>query len=255
MNTARSSSFALGRELAALAAGLALLAVCVVLRSRVAASPLPWLQDVFFGAAYLAVGWNVLAAAFRGVVHGRFFDENFLMTVATGGAFAIGQPTEAVGVMLFFKAGEIMQGLAVARSRRSIRSVLQLRPDTARTISEGKFREVPPEEVAAGAEILVRPGERVPLDGIVTSGSGFVDTSALTGEPVPRRVRPGQEMLAGFISIDGSIQVRVTRPRASPARRRSRGSWKRRPTRNRALPVSSRASPGSTRHWSSRRPP
>ena len=113
------SSFVLRRESMALAAGLVLLAVGVVFRGPIAQSRLPWLLHVVFGAAYLAVGWNVLASAFRGVVHGKFFDENFLMTVATGGAFAIGQPTEAVGVMLFFKVGEIMQGLSVARSRRS----------------------------------------------------------------------------------------------------------------------------------------
>ena len=211
MKTAVNSSFALRREAAAFAAGLALLAVGMAFQSQIAESPLPWLRSVVFGAAYLAVGWNVLAAAFRGVVHGRVFDENFLMTVATCGAFAIGQPAEAVGVMLFFKIGEIMQGLTVARSRRSIRALLELRPDTARIRRDGKLREVRPEEVAIGAEILVRPGERVPLDGIVLNGSGFVDTSALTGEPVPRRVRPGQEVLAGFISTDGSIEIRVSR--------------------------------------------
>ena len=203
--------FALRREIAALAAGLCLLAAGVLLRGRGAAATAPWLEHVVFGAAYLAVGWNVLAAAFRGVVHGRIFDENFLMTVATGGAFAIGLPTEAVGVMLFFKVGEIMQGLSVARSRRSIRSLLDLRPDVARTMKDGMPKEVTPEEVRVGEEILVRPGERVPLDGTVLTGSGFVDTSALTGEPVPRRVRPGQEVLAGFISTDGSIGIRVTR--------------------------------------------
>jgi Cd2+/Zn2+-exporting ATPase len=166
---------------------------------------------VLFSGAYLAVGWNVLAAAFRGIVSGRVFDENFLMTVATGGAFALGLPTEAVGVMLFYKAGEIMQGLSVARSKRSIRALLDLRPDMARVVEGGEERTVPPAAVAIGAEILVRPGERVPLDGIVLAGAGFVDTSALTGEPVPRRVHPGQEMLAGSISTDGSIRIRVTR--------------------------------------------
>jgi Cd2+/Zn2+-exporting ATPase len=211
MKKAGSSAFALRREAAALAAGLFLLAAGVLFQARISKSPLPWLRDVLFGAAYLAVGWNVLATAFRGVVHGRFFDENFLMTVATGGAFAIGQPTEAVGVMLFFKVGEIMQGLSVARSRRSISALLALRPDTARMVENGESREVRPEFVPIGAEILVRPGERVPLDGTVLSGGGFVDTSSLTGEPVPRRVHPGQEVLAGFISTDGSIRVRVTR--------------------------------------------
>jgi Zn2+/Cd2+-exporting ATPase len=212
MKAAPHPSFALSRESAALAAGLALLAAGVVFRGRIEHSAVPWLQYVTFGAAYVAVGWNVVAAAFRGVVNGRFFDENFLMTVATGGAFAIGLPTEAVGVMLFYKVGEIMQGLSVARSRRSIRALLDLRPDTARVRRDGLLTDVHPEEVAVGDEILVRPGERVPLDGTVLGGSGFVDTSTLTGEPVPRRVRAGQEMLAGFISTDGSIEIRVTRP-------------------------------------------
>ena len=212
MSAGQRPSFILSRESAALAAGLVLLAAGVVFRNRIEHSAVPWLRYVIFGAAYLAVGWNVVAAAFHGVVHGRFFDENFLMTVATGGAFAIGQPTEAVGVMLFYKVGEIMQGLSVARSRRSIRALLDLRPDTARVRRGGLLTDVLPEQVAVGDEILVRPGERVPLDGTVLRGSGFVDTSALTGEPVPRRVRPGQEMLAGCISTDGSIEIRVTRP-------------------------------------------
>jgi Cd2+/Zn2+-exporting ATPase len=211
MKAAPQPDFALRREIAALAAGLCLLAVGIFLRRGRAAAIVPWVDDAVFGAAYLAVGWNVLAGAFRGVVHGRVFDENFLMTVATGGAFAIGQPTEAVGVMLFFKVGEIMQGLSVARSRRSIRSLLDLRPGVARLKKDGKLIEMRPEQVRIGEEILVRPGERVPLDGAVLTGSGFVDTSALTGEPVPRRVRPGQEVLAGFISTDGSIEIRVTR--------------------------------------------
>ena len=212
MKTPAPPTFALHRESTALGAGFFLLLIGIVFRGRIAQSPLPWLQSVIFGAAYLAVGWNVLAAAFRGVVHGRFFDENFLMTVATGGAFAIGQPTEAVGVMLFFKVGEIMQGLSVARSRRSIRALLDLRPDVARVRTEGRLDEVRPEDVPVGAQILVRPGERVPLDGTVLSGGGFVDTSALTGESVPRRVLAGQEMLAGFISTDGPIEIRVSRP-------------------------------------------
>ncbi len=203
--------FALRREIAALAAGLFLLAAGVLLNGRRMPAVPAWVSIAVFGAAYLAVGWNVLAAAFRGVVRGRVFDENFLMTIATGGAFAIGLPTEAVGVMLFFKVGEIMQGLSVSRSRRSIRSLLELRPGIARTRKDGLLREVRPEEVQVGEEILVRPGERVPLDGTILTGSGFMDTSALTGEPVPRRVRPGREVLAGFISTDGSIGIRVTR--------------------------------------------
>ena len=185
-------SFAPRREIAALAIGLVLLGTAIAFRGRIEGSAAPWLLPVAFGAAYLAAGWNVLAAAFRGIVHGRFFDENFLMTVATGGAFAIGLPTEAVGVMLFFKVGEIMQGLSVARSRRSIRALLDLRPETARVRRDGVLADVLSEGVAVGDEIVVRPGERVPLDGTVLSGTGFVDTSALTGEPVPGGSVPGR---------------------------------------------------------------
>ena len=201
-----------GREVALLAAGLLLLAAAVVLRKTGAVPTAPWLQYVFFGAAYVTVGWNVVAAAFRGIVRGRMFAESFLMTVATGGAFAIDQPTEAVAVMLFYKVGEIMQGLSVTRSKRSIKALLDLRPDMARVRRGDALREVRPETVEVGAEILVRPGERVPLDGTVTGGSGFVDTSALTGEPVPRRVVVGGEVLAGSISTDGAIEMRVSRP-------------------------------------------
>jgi Zn2+/Cd2+-exporting ATPase len=153
----------------------------------------------------------VLAGALRGIVRGRVFDENFLMTIATLGAFAIHQLSEAVAVMVFFKVGEILQDLSVERSRRSISALRALRPDMARVRRNGSLVEMKPEEVAIGEEILVRPGERVPLDGTAISGGGFVDTSALTGEPVPRRVASGGELLAGFISTDGTIEMRVTR--------------------------------------------
>jgi Cd2+/Zn2+-exporting ATPase len=204
--------FALWKETALLAGGIVLLAAAIVVRKAGIAPASPLLPYVFFGAAYAAVGWNVVASAFRGVVRGRLFAESFLMTVATGGAFAINQPTEAVAVMLFYKVGEIMQGLSVSRSKRSIRALLELRPDMARVRKDGSLQEVRPEEVEVGSEILVRPGERVPLDGVALSGSGFVDTSALTGEPVPKRVRVGQEVQAGCISRDGTIEMRVTRP-------------------------------------------
>jgi Cd2+/Zn2+-exporting ATPase len=203
--------FSLRDELVVLGAGVALLVIGIVFGGRLHSSAWPWLEYGIFGAAYLLAGWNVLAAAARGVFRGRVFDENFLMTVATGGAFAIRLPSEAVAVMVFFKVGEILEGLSVARSRRSIRKLLDLRPDSARVRRNGELVEIPPENVAVDAEIVVRPGERVPLDGLVISGKGFVDTSALTGEPVPRRVNPGQEVLAGFISMDGLIEMRVTR--------------------------------------------
>jgi Cd2+/Zn2+-exporting ATPase len=205
------SRFNLRGQLVVLGAGIALLIFGIAAGGRIHASAWPWLEYMVFGAAYLLAGWNVLAAAARGIFRGRVFDENFLMTVATGGAFAIRLPSEAVAVMIFFKVGEILEHLSVDRSRRSIRKLLDLRPDSARVRRNGELVEIRPEEVAIDAEIIVRPGERVPLDGRVISGSGFVDTSALTGEPVPRRVEPGQEVLAGFICMDGLIEMQVTR--------------------------------------------
>ena len=203
--------FALRRELSVLGGGAVLLVLGIALKGRIQGSPRPWRVYVIFGAAYLLSGSRVLTAAARDIFRGRLFDENFLMTIATLGAFAINQLSEAVAVMLFWKTEEILQELSVQRSRRSINSLLDLRPDMARRRGSGGLMEVRPEDVAVGAEIQVRAGERVPLDGTVISGSGFVDSSALTGESVPRRVTPGAEMLAGFISLDGSIEIRVTR--------------------------------------------
>ncbi len=199
-------------QLTLLAGSGALLAAAWSLQSMLAAAGIGWLSYMIYGAAYLLAGGKVLTSALRGIFKGRVFDESFLMTVATGGAFAIGRLTEAVAVMLFFMTGEILQGLSVRRSRASIHRLLDLRPDTARVRIDGELREVPTEEVAVGTTHFVRPGERFPLDGTVTAGTGFVDTSALTGEPVPRRVSPGGDVLAGFINTDGSLEVRASRP-------------------------------------------
>jgi Zn2+/Cd2+-exporting ATPase len=194
-----------------LAGGSALLVAGVLLQGRILTSAWPWADFVIFGAAYLLVGWNVLAGALRSMVRGHVFDENFLMTIATLGAFAIHQLWEAVAVMVFYKVGEILEDLSVDRSRRSISKLLELRPDMARVRRDGVLVEVKPEEVAVGEEVAVRPGERIPLDGVVLAGSGFVDTSALTGESARRRAEPGKEVLAGFISTDGSLSVRATK--------------------------------------------
>lgn len=199
------------RELAFLAAGTALLAVGAAMEGRLHQAALGWIEYGIFGAAYLIVGWNVLVSAFRSIVKGKVFNEHLLMTIATGGAFAIHALSEAVAVMVFYKAGEILQDVSVDRSRRSIRNLLRLRPDMARVRRDGEWVERKPEQVAVGEEVNVRPGERIPLDGLVVSGTGFVDTSALTGETVPRRVEPGREALAGTISADGSLTIRVTR--------------------------------------------
>ncbi len=168
-------------------------------------------EILVLGGAYLLAGWNVLLAAARGVFRGSVFDENFLMTVATLGAFAIHEYPEAVGVMLFFKVGEYFQGLSVSRSRRSIQSLLELQTDIAHLSVDGELQDVPPSEVGVGAHIVVRPGERVPLDGEVVSGESRVDTSALTGEPVPRMARPGDEIFAGLINKTETLTVRVTK--------------------------------------------
>ncbi len=198
-------------QLFVLAASGTLLAAAWFFSARLGTAGVGWVAFLLYGSAYLLAGANVLVAAARGIGKGHLFDENLLMTIATAGAFAIGQLPEAVAVMLFFKTGEILQGMAVRRSRTSIRALLDLRPDTARVRVDGGIRDMRPVDVAVGATILVRPGERLPLDGTVSEGAGFVDTSALTGEPVPRRVGPGQEVLAGYFSTDGNLEIRVTR--------------------------------------------
>jgi len=161
--------------------------------------------------AYLLCGWGVLTTAGRNVLRGRWFDENFLMTIATLGAIAIQELPEAVGVMLFYQVGELVQGLAVGRSRRSIQSLLAVRPDTANLQVGDAIQTVAPETVRVDDVILIRPGEKVPLDGEVLSGISRVDTSALTGESVPRSVVVGEPVLAGMVNQSGALTVRVTR--------------------------------------------
>jgi Zn2+/Cd2+-exporting ATPase len=163
-------------------------------------------------AAYVLAGFNVYRGAFRTVRQGGFFDENVLMVIATVGAIAIGAVSEAVAVMIFFKTGELLQNLAVARSRRSIRSLLASRPDRATLQTPAGLRAVKPEQVQVGETILVRPGEKVPLDGEVISGETRLDTSALTGEPAPARAGAGDAVMAGMINLSASLVVRVTRP-------------------------------------------
>ncbi len=179
-----------------------------------------WLHDtpfhigeyLVFVTAYLIAGWNVILMAGRNIIKGRVFSEHFLMTVATLGAFAIDQMPEAVAVMLFYIVGELFQDIAVNRSRRSIRSLLEIKPDYANLKSNGETRKVSPEDVQVGDIIVVKAGEKIPLDGVVTVGSSFVDTSALTGESVPRNVEVNDKVLAGMINQSGLITVKVNRP-------------------------------------------
>ena len=167
---------------------------------------------LLFVPAYLVSGGDVVWKALRGIARGQLFDENFLMTVATVGAFFVGEYTEAVAVMLFFQVGELFQNIAVSRSRRSIAELMDIRPDSANLRRDGELVEVSPDEVQVGDLIVVKAGERIPLDGIVESGSSMADTSALTGESVPRSLTPGDEALSGCVNLSGLLEIRVTKP-------------------------------------------
>ncbi len=174
-----------------------------------------WLVEyAIYLSAYMLVGYEVLYMAMRNIARGELFDENFLMSLATIGAIAIDQMPEAVGVMLFYTVGEYIQDLAVNRSRHSIQALMNIRPDYANLIDQLDVLKVEPEDVQVGQLILVRPGERVPLDGEVLKGSSFVDTSALTGESVPRNIGVGDTILSGMVNSSGVLTVRVSRPYA-----------------------------------------
>ena len=163
-------------------------------------------------APYLVAGWDVLWKAIRNIAHGQVFDENFLMALATVGALILGEYSEAVGVMVFYQVGELFQGYAVGKSRRSIAQLMDIRPDSARVEREGELTVVEPDEVAVGEIIEVRPGEKIPLDGVVLEGSSALDTAALTGESVPRDAKVGDEVLSGCVSLTGVLRLRVTKP-------------------------------------------
>ena len=162
---------------------------------------------------YLIIGWDVLYKALRNIKNGQVFDENFLMAIATVGAFATAEYAEAVFVMLFYQTGELFQDYAVGKSRASIAALMDIRPDTANLEGEdGSTAAVAPEDVPVGAVVVVKPGERVPLDGVVLSGSSALDTAALTGESVPRDVGPGDAVISGCVNQSGVLRVKVTRP-------------------------------------------
>lgn len=168
-------------------------------------------EFIMFLAAYLAAGSSVLLKAGKNILNGQVFDENFLMCIATIGAFAVGQYAEGVEVMVFFLVGELFESYAVEKSRKSISSLMDIRPDSANVIRDGKTVEVSPEEVNIGETIVVSPGERIPLDGVVIKGKSTADTSALTGESVPRELYVGSEALSGCINLNGVIEINVTK--------------------------------------------
>ncbi len=171
-----------------------------------------WLRFAAYMLPYLIVGHDILRKALKGVKNRQPFDENFLMAVATVGAILLGEYVEGVAVMLFYQIGELFQSYAVGKSRRSISALMDIRPDYANLENEnGEPETVDPDEVQIGSVILVRPGEKIPLDGVILSGSGAIDTSALTGESVPRKAKAGDEVLSGCISLSGVLRIRTTR--------------------------------------------
>lgn len=171
-----------------------------------------WIRLCLFLIPYLLIGWDVLFHALRNIAHGQVFDENFLMALATIGAFFLGEYPEGVAVMIFSQVGELFEEIAVNRSRNSIRALLNIRPETATVKRNGERLQVSPEEVEVGETIVVAPGERIPLDGTVLSGESLADTSALTGESVPRMLSPGDTALSGCINQTAVIEIAVTKP-------------------------------------------
>ena len=170
-----------------------------------------WINNGIYILSYLIVGIEIVKKAIRNILRGKVFDENFLMTIATLGAFAIGEFPEAVAVMLFYQVGELFQSYAVNKSRKSIASLMDIRPDYANLIKDGETEKVSPDEVKIGDIILVKPGEKVPLDGTVIEGDSMLDTSALTGESVPRKATVGDEVLSGCINQSGILKIQVTK--------------------------------------------
>lgn len=173
--------------------------------------PYAWISLVLCLIPYLIVGHDVILKAVRNIRNGQIFDENFLMMIATFGAFVVSEYIEAVAVMLFYQVGELFQSYAVGKSRQSIADLMDICPEYANIEVDGQIEEVDPDDVEIGSVILVKPGEKVPLDGIVIEGESFVDTSALTGESVPRKVYVNEEIISGCINGNGTLRVRVTK--------------------------------------------
>ena len=168
-----------------------------------------WINRVIYLISYIIVGFEILKKAVRNIKRGKVFDENFLMSVATIGAFAIQEFPEAVAVMLFYQIGELFQDYAVDKSRKSISDLMDLRPDYANVLRNGKEEKIDPDDVKIDEIIIVKPGEKVPLDGVVLEGNSFIDSKALTGEPKPRRVAESDEILSGCINLEGILKIRV----------------------------------------------
>ena len=170
-----------------------------------------WIQAVLYLVPYAVIGYDILKKAVKGIFKGQVFDENFLMAVATVGAIGLGDFREGVAVMLFYQIGELFQSVAVGKSRKNITELMDIRPDYANVEVDGKLTKVDPEDVEAGTEIIVKPGEKVPIDGVIVSGNTTLDTSALTGESVPRSAKQGDDVISGCINLSGVIRVKTSK--------------------------------------------
>ena len=191
--------------------GILLLIAGMVFEKEIHDTPFHIGEYLVFGTGYLIVGWKVISSAVKNIIRGQFFDEQFLMTIATLGAFAIDQMPEAMAVMLFYVVGELFQDIAVNRSRKSIKALLEIKPEYANLLTDGETAKVSPESIKVGDTIIVKAGEKIPLDGEVIDGSSFVDTSALTGESVPRKLKEKDMALSGTINQTGVLTIKVTK--------------------------------------------
>ena len=190
---------------------LALILIAFVLFIAAELAPLEGIWKLLaFLVPYLLVGWDVLWRSVQNIAHGQIFDENFLMSVATIGAMAVGEYAEGVAVMLLYQVGELFQSVAVGKSRRSIAALMDIRPEYANVVRGGETLQAAPEDVAVGEEIVIKPGERIPLDCVVTEGSGSVNTAAMTGESAPRDVTVGDALVSGTVNINAVLRARVT---------------------------------------------
>lgn len=201
----------LKKRIKRVAVGAALYLLAVLADHFLIPEPMWYLTLLFFVAAYLVIGGDVVKKAVMNIGKGQVFDENFLMMVATVGAFFTGELEEAVAVMLFYQVGECFQSYAVNKSRKSITGLMDIRPDYANVLSEGDYKKVDPEEVHIGDLILVKPGEKIPLDGIVKKGEASLDTKALTGESIPRDVTQGDTVISGCVNQSGLLEIEVTK--------------------------------------------
>ncbi|MDD6659816.1 MAG: heavy metal translocating P-type ATPase, partial [Eubacteriales bacterium] len=190
-------------------ASIVLLVAIIILTKFVTLNK--WVELLIYLVPYLVIGYDILKKAVKGIFKGQVFDENFLMAVATVGAVALGDYKEGVAVMLFYQIGELFQSVAVGKSRKNITSLMDIRPDYANVEVDGKLEKVDPDDVEIGTEIVVNPGEKVPIDGVVTLGNSSLNTSALTGESVPRSVKVGDEIISGCINLTGVLRIKTTK--------------------------------------------